>query len=423
MQGSSDMDRILVIEDEESILIALQGDLELEGYQVKAVKDSLQGFSMAKEGGYDLIILDIMPPSMDGFEVCKQLRQAGVGTPILMLSARSQEIDRVLGLELGADDYVTKPFSPRELLARVKAILRRARQCKVEEEVGVEIDAIDESAGIDLTHREFTLSITENQLRFLESANQELLRKQLRHEQELAIAADIQKKLLPRGFPQGMGIQIAASSAMAKVVGGDYYDLTTNQKGQLSLIVADSMGKGIPAALLMTTIRAIWRGCSAMCCRSPGQVLETINKAMHQDLRATESFITMFGAIYDPETSIFRYSSAGHSPAIFRQASGTEDRMLDVGGLPVGILPDSDFPSDEVLMREGDIIVMYTDGVVEAADENGHLFGTEGLCDVIDQHRSSDAEVIKGAILSEVDSHTNGSPLADDTTLVVLKKA
>jgi rubrerythrin len=112
--------------------------------------------------------------------------------------------------------------------------------------------AIDESAGIDMARCQFTLSITENQLKSLESANQELLQKQLRHEQELAIAADIQKKLLPQEFPQGMGIQIAASSAMAKVVGGDYYDLTTNQKGQLSLIVADSMGKGMPAALLMT---------------------------------------------------------------------------------------------------------------------------------------------------------------------------
>ncbi len=282
--------------------------------------------------------------------------------------------------------------------------------------------AIDEGAVMDMARCHFVLSITENQLKSLESANQELLQKQLRHEQELAIAADIQKKLLPKEFPQDMGIQIAASSAMAKVVGGDYYDLTTNERGQLSLIVADSMGKGIPAALLMTTIRAIWRGCSATCCRSPGQVLETINKTMYQDLRATESFITMFGAIYDPETSTFRYSSAGHSPAIFCQASETEDSMLDVGGLPVGILPDSNFPSDEVLMRKGDIIVMYTDGVVEAEDGNGHLFGVQGLCDVIDQHRSSDAEVIKDAIRSEVSSHTNGSPVADDTTLVVLKK-
>ena len=121
------MEKILVVEDEEAILMALEDDLGLEGYEVVSARDGLEGLSMAK-AGCDLIILDIMLPRMDGFEVCKQLRQAGVGTPILMLTAKSQEIDKVLGLELGADDYVTKPFSPRELVARVKAILRRVGQ-------------------------------------------------------------------------------------------------------------------------------------------------------------------------------------------------------------------------------------------------------------------------------------------------------
>ena len=129
------MEKILIIEDEESILMALEDDLGIEGYEVTGVKDGPKGLSMAQEKRYDLIILDIMLPRMDGFEVCKQLRQAGVGTPILMLTAKSQEIDKVLGLELGADDYVTKPFSPRELLARVKAILRRVK--RTEEEIDV----------------------------------------------------------------------------------------------------------------------------------------------------------------------------------------------------------------------------------------------------------------------------------------------
>jgi DNA-binding response OmpR family regulator len=121
------MEKILIIEDEESILMALTDDLGLEGYEIETATDGLMGFEIAKEKGHDLIILDIMLPKMDGFELCRQLRQAGVGTPILMLTAKSQEIDKVLGLELGADDYVTKPFSPRELLARVKAILRRVK--------------------------------------------------------------------------------------------------------------------------------------------------------------------------------------------------------------------------------------------------------------------------------------------------------
>ena len=108
--------------------MALEDDLRIEGYQVSSAKDGLKGFTMAKEQEYDLIILDIMLPEMNGFEVCKQLRQTGITTPILILTAKSQEVDKVLGLELGADDYVTKPFSPRELLARVNALFRRMKQ-------------------------------------------------------------------------------------------------------------------------------------------------------------------------------------------------------------------------------------------------------------------------------------------------------
>ena len=122
------MEKILIIEDEESVLMALEDDLRIDGYQVSSAKDGLKGFSMAKEQGYDLIILDIMLPEMNGFEVCRQLRQTGITTPILILTAKSQEVDKVLGLELGADDYVTKPFSPRELRARVNALFRRVKQ-------------------------------------------------------------------------------------------------------------------------------------------------------------------------------------------------------------------------------------------------------------------------------------------------------
>lgn len=116
---------ILIIEDELSILMALEDDLTIEGYSVTTASDGQAGFSAASEKRFDLLILDIMLPIMNGFDVCKKLRENGVTTPIIMLTARGQEVDRVLGLELGADDYVTKPFSPRELLARIKAILRR----------------------------------------------------------------------------------------------------------------------------------------------------------------------------------------------------------------------------------------------------------------------------------------------------------
>ena len=120
------MSRILVVEDEPPLALGLEDDLKLEGYEVEVVRDGETASRRAREQSFDLIILDVMLPRKDGFEVCRELRRAGLRTPVILLTAKTQESDKVLGLELGADDYVTKPFSPRELRARVKAVLRRA---------------------------------------------------------------------------------------------------------------------------------------------------------------------------------------------------------------------------------------------------------------------------------------------------------
>jgi DNA-binding response OmpR family regulator len=119
------MAKILVVEDEPGIAMALEDDLTMEGYEVEVVGDGLAASKVAREKQFDLILLDVMLPGKDGFEVCRELRRAGLKTPILMLTARTQEAEKVMGLELGADDYVTKPFGVRELRARIAALLRR----------------------------------------------------------------------------------------------------------------------------------------------------------------------------------------------------------------------------------------------------------------------------------------------------------
>ena len=119
------MTRILLVEDEPTIAAGVRDDLQFEGYAVDVVADGAAAVSQGREGRYDLILLDVMLPQKDGFTVCRELRGAGIRTPVIMLTARGQEADKVLGLELGADDYITKPFSRRELQSRVKAALRR----------------------------------------------------------------------------------------------------------------------------------------------------------------------------------------------------------------------------------------------------------------------------------------------------------
>ncbi len=120
------MKRILVIEDEPQMLLGLRDNLELEGYAVETAADGDEGLQKAASFQPDLVILDVMLPRKNGFDVCRELRARSNTTPVVMLTARNQETDKVLGLELGADDYVTKPFSAREVVARIRAVLRRA---------------------------------------------------------------------------------------------------------------------------------------------------------------------------------------------------------------------------------------------------------------------------------------------------------
>lgn len=120
------MERILVVEDEPDLAFGLEDDLKTEGYEVEVVRDGLTASRRAREENWNLILLDVMLPGRDGFEVCRDLRRSGLRTPIIILTAKTQEAEKVLGLELGADDYITKPFSPRELRARIKAALRRS---------------------------------------------------------------------------------------------------------------------------------------------------------------------------------------------------------------------------------------------------------------------------------------------------------
>ncbi len=128
-----DAPHILIAEDEVGIALGLEDDLTMEGYRVEVASDGMTAARRARESTFDLVILDIMLPGKDGFEVCRELRRHGVSTPILMLTARTQESEKVLGLELGADDYVTKPFGTRELRARVRALLRRGGSAAAQE--------------------------------------------------------------------------------------------------------------------------------------------------------------------------------------------------------------------------------------------------------------------------------------------------
>uniref|UniRef100_A0A832DH62 Response regulator transcription factor n=1 Tax=Ignavibacterium album TaxID=591197 RepID=A0A832DH62_9BACT len=161
------MTKILIVEDEPNMRLGLKDNLEFEGYNVELAEDGEDGLNKILDNKYDLIILDVMMPKISGFDVCKNARKSGVTTPIILLTAKGEEIDKVLGLELGADDYVTKPFSVRELIARVKAILRRSENLSLSESKSIKIGklevdfngykAISGKKDVQMSHKEFEI--------------------------------------------------------------------------------------------------------------------------------------------------------------------------------------------------------------------------------------------------------------------------
>jgi len=159
------MTKILIVEDEPNMLRGLQDNLEFEGYDTDTANDGTAGLEKILNNNYHLVLLDVMLPNISGFDICKKARAANIETPIILLTARGDEIDKVLGLELGADDYITKPFSIRELLARIKAILRRSSNVnqadKQTQAIGLlqvnfnHYEASKAGQAIRLSHKEF----------------------------------------------------------------------------------------------------------------------------------------------------------------------------------------------------------------------------------------------------------------------------
>ena len=159
--------RILLVEDEPGLSLTISDLLRVEGYEVETAADGPRGLDMALRGGFDLVILDVMLPGKSGFEVCRDLRQRGSDTAVLMLTAKTQVVDRVVGLKLGADDYLTKPFDPAELLARVEALLRRVTKENRAAVSRFEFDGIDvnfDSSEVTKNGEQISLTAKELQL-------------------------------------------------------------------------------------------------------------------------------------------------------------------------------------------------------------------------------------------------------------------
>jgi phosphoserine phosphatase RsbU/P len=366
------MSRILIVEDDPAILCGLRDNLEFESHQVLTAADGEAGYRAVCEHAPELVILDLMLPKLSGYDLCRRVRGEGFNAPILMLSARSQEGDRVTGLDLGANDYVSKPFSLRELLARVRALLRQEREYHLDE---------------------------------------------ARLNSELEMAAKVQQGLFPRVLPAAPGLDYAGICRPARGVSGDYYDFLPLGDGKLGLLLADVCGKGMPAALLGASLHAAVRA-NANAGDGCGEVLAKASRLLYETTTA-ERYATVFYAVYDPTAQVLIYANAGHcAPIVVRDGASIR---LDSITVPVGMTPSLPACENRVPLITGDWLLIFSDGIPEAANESGDEFGDHGLVESLDRLKSRTAADVCAGIVNDVRQHVGEQRQADDITLIAVK--
>lgn len=289
--------------------------------------------------------------------------------------------------------------------------------------IGAVIDDADRIAGGDLDHTIRGMNTAEF-VRLEQSINRMVQR--IRHyseeierkESELRIAAEIQTSFLPRTAPDIRGCEIAAFTHPAKEVGGDFYDFFGLGEGRYALVIADVAGKGVPAALYMalsrTTVRTVARGC-----RAASEIVRRSNEIILEDAGSV-SFVTLLYAVVDERARTLTYVNAGHNPAVLRRADGTMETLEPTGPV-IGFLADMEFAEVTVPLWPGDLLVFYTDGVTEAENGEGAMFGEERLSAVIEAAADRSAGEVAKAIRDAVTAFAGEAPQFDDITVVVLR--
>ncbi|MBN1991813.1 MAG: SpoIIE family protein phosphatase [Anaerolineae bacterium] len=237
---------------------------------------------------------------------------------------------------------------------------------------------------------------------------------------ELEIAAEIQESFLPTKLPQMGGLAIAVASIPASEVGGDFYDFITVDERNLTLVIGDVAGKGIPAAMLTSVTRTMLR-VEAMRGELPHLIIDQANNVLHQDLSRIDSFATAFVAVIDTYESTLNYASAGHTPGILWRVNTRTTEQLRATSPPIGIFGHQSKAVDTIHLNPGDTLVLYTDGITEAQAPNGNLFGLNRLIYTIESRVNEPPEVLQQAIQSEIANFRRNALGRDDATLLIVK--
>jgi len=247
------------------------------------------------------------------------------------------------------------------------------------------------------------------------------MRERERVEQELRVARRIQQASLPREVPTLEGWQLTPYYRSAREVGGDFYDFHPLSEGSLGVVVGDATGKGVPAALVMsTTLGMLQLAAQALGSSSPGEVLERVNEALTVRI-PSNMFVTCFYAILYPKSASLRYANAGHDLPYLHRGRGDAEE-LRARGMPLGLMPGMSYEEKEIELDVGEGVFFYSDGLVEAHDPKGEMFGFPRLRALVAQH--AEERSLGDFLLEELYSFTGeGWEQEDDITLLTLRRS
>ncbi|MDQ0253060.1 serine phosphatase RsbU (regulator of sigma subunit) [Evansella vedderi] len=240
-------------------------------------------------------------------------------------------------------------------------------------------------------------------------------------QREINLARNIQSSLLNGKTPTFDGGEVCGASLPARLIGGDYYDFYPLVNGKIRIVIGDVMGKGIPAAMLMILTRGAFRS-AAESTQSPGETLTAMNQAIYNDLKTLKSFVTLFCADWDPNTSTLTYANAGHNPPLYINGkSNSIEELPKIKGIMVGGLPNQVYKEQSVELNDEDTVFFYTDGIVEAINKDGEQYKLDRLISTLEQNKEKVVGDIERAVMESINKFTAGVPQKDDITMVLLK--
>jgi phosphoserine phosphatase RsbU/P len=389
-QAIAEGPRILVVDDNDDNRYTLTLYLELEGYtNVETAQDGEEAIARLKTERFDLVLLDLQMPKVDGYQVLTWLKdQVSLrDLPVIMISALNEMSSVVRCIELGAVDYLLKPFNPVLLKARLGATLEKKR---LRDQVDAHLARLQE---------------------------------------ELEAARRLQMSMVPQSFPTPSAdfpVDLCASMEPAREVGGDLYDFFMTEDGTLCFLVGDVSGKGMPAALFMARAKSLIRvatdlmrsrhGASA----GPAEIIARVNRELCQD-NSDLMFVTLFFAMFAPHSGALEYCNAGHN-APYRMNGTTIATIEGAKGIILGVRPDAPYETGRMSLKPGETVYVFTDGVTEANNAGQELFSEARLEAVLRAAAGFSACEIVNAVAETVRGFVGAALPFDDITMMAIRR-